>query len=58
MLEIQKEGLESDLLTLFGNSKNKIHTEIGELVTIKKAVINNLVSSPVVDPNGVKITND
>ncbi len=57
-LEIQKAGLESDLLTLFGNSKNRIHTEIGDLVTIKKAVINNLVSSPVVDPNGVKITND
>jgi hypothetical protein len=57
-LEIQKAGLESDLLTLFGNSKNRVHSEIGDLVTIKQVVINNLVSSPIVDPNGVRITNE
>jgi hypothetical protein len=57
-LETQKAGLESDLLTLIGNSKNRVHSEIGEVVTIRQAVINNLVSSPIVDPNGVRLTNE
>lgn len=56
-LETKKAGLESDLLTLLGNSKNRVYSEIGDVVTIKKAVINNLVSLPIVDPNGVRITN-
>ncbi|MRX73539.1 hypothetical protein GJU40_15450 [Bacillus lacus] len=54
-LEIQKAGLESDLLSLFGSYKHRVHSEIGNVVTVKKVVMNNLASSPVVDPNGVKI---
>ncbi|MED3550258.1 hypothetical protein [Cytobacillus praedii] len=56
-LETKKAGLESDLLTLFGKSMNRVYSEIGDVVTIKEAVINNLISSPIVDPNGVRITN-
>jgi hypothetical protein len=57
-LETQKAGLESDLLTLLGNSKCRISSEVGNVVTIKQVVINNCVSSPIVDPNGVRITNE
>lgn len=57
-LETKKAGLESDLIILFGKSKNRVHSEIGDVVTIKQAVINNLISSPIVDPNGVRITNE
>ncbi|KYD02680.1 hypothetical protein MXL46_17700 [Heyndrickxia sporothermodurans] len=57
-LETKKAGLESDLLTLFGTSKNRVYSEIGDVVTIKQAIINNLISSPIVDPNGVRIINE
>lgn len=57
-LETKKAGLDSDLLTLFGNSKSEVLSEIGDIVTIKQAVIYNFVSSPNVDPNGVRIINE
>ena len=53
-----KGGLESDLFSLFGNSAFNISSEVGDVVTIKKAVIKNLNTSPIVDPNGVEITSD
>jgi len=52
----KKAGLESDLFSLFGNSAYNVRSEVGNVVTIKQAVINNLNSSPIVDPNGVEIT--
>ena len=55
-LTTKKAGLESDLFYLFGNCANNISSEVGDVVTIKQAVINNLISSPIVDPNGVEIT--
>jgi hypothetical protein len=57
-LTTKKAGLESDLFSLFGNSAYNISTEVGDEVTIKQAVIKNLISSSVVDPNGVEITSD
>ncbi|MBL5769351.1 hypothetical protein B5V88_11840 [Heyndrickxia sporothermodurans] len=33
-LETKKAGLESDLLTLFGTSKNRVYSEIGDVVTM------------------------
>ncbi len=57
-LVTKKAGLEKDLFTLFGNSTYNINSEVGDVVTIKQAVIKNLVSSPIVDPNGVEITSD
>ncbi|MFZ3590549.1 hypothetical protein ACOI1C_15175 [Bacillus sp. DJP31] len=57
-LVIKKAGLENNLFTLFGNSTYNISSEVGDVVTIKQAVIKNLVSSPIVDPNGVEIRSD
>jgi len=57
-LATKKAGLESDLFALFGNSSYNISSEVGDVVTIKQAVIKSLVSSPIVDPNGVEITSD
>ncbi|PLS18037.1 hypothetical protein CVD28_10200 [Bacillus sp. M6-12] len=57
-LKTKKPGLESDLFPLFGNSAYNISSEVGDVVTIKQAVIKNLISSSIVDPNGVEITSD
>ncbi|MED1469279.1 hypothetical protein [Bacillus salipaludis] len=57
-LTTKKAGLESDLFFLFGNSAYNISSEVGDVVTIKQAVIKNLISSPIVDTNGVEITSD
>lgn len=57
-LTTKKAGLESDLSSLFGNSAYNISSEIGDVVTIKQAVIKNLISSPIIDPNGLEITSD
>jgi hypothetical protein len=57
-LAIKKAGIESDLFTLFGNSSYNISSEVEDVVTIKQAVVKNLVSVPIVDPNGVEITSD
>ncbi len=57
-LAIKKAGIESDLFTLFGNSSYNISSEVEDVVTIKQAVVKSLVSLPIVDPNGVKITSD
>ncbi|ULT59413.1 hypothetical protein L1999_13160 [Neobacillus drentensis] len=54
-LTTKKAGLESDLYSIFGNSASNISSEVGEVVTIKQVVIKNLISSPIVDPNGVEI---
>lgn len=56
-LEIMKKGLEGDLSILFGKPVNSIKSIIGETVTIREAVIKDLSSNPLVDPNGVKILN-
>ncbi|MGD6845610.1 hypothetical protein ACQCVH_24300 [Bacillus infantis] len=57
-LATKKAGIESDLFTLFGNTSYNISSEVEEVVTIKQAVVKSLVSSPIVDPNGVEITSD
>jgi len=57
-LTTKKAGLESDLFSLFGNSAYNISSEVGDVVTIQQAVIKNLISSPIADPNGVEITSD
>lgn len=57
-LTTKKAGLESDLFSLFGNSTYNISSEVGDVVTIKQAEIKTLISSPIVDPNGVEITSD
>lgn len=57
-LTTKKVGLESDLFSLFGNSAYNISSKVGDMITIKQAVIKHLISSPIVDPNGVEITSD
>lgn len=56
-MEIKKDGLDQDLINLFGKRIKTIMTKIGDKVTIKEATIKELVSSNIVDPNGVKILN-
>jgi hypothetical protein len=56
-LETKKNGLENDLSVLFGSFFNNIYSVIGDAVTIKEAVIKGISSSPLVDPNGVIISN-
>ncbi len=43
---------------MFGNSAYYMSSEVGDVVTIKQAVIKNLISSPIEDPNCVEITSD
>ena len=56
-LETKKLGLENDLAMLFGHCVNHISSVVGSAVTIKEAEIKGLLSSYLVDPNGVKILN-
>ena len=53
-LETKTQGLENDLLTLFGEPVTSIHSVAGDSVTIKEAVIEGLSLDGLFDPNGVK----
>jgi hypothetical protein len=51
----KEKGLENDLSILFEEPVNNIVSQVGDKVTIKEAVIKGLLSSNIVDPNGVRI---
>ncbi len=53
----KREGLERDLSTLFHKQMDHIVSEAGDAVTIKETVIKGLLSTDIVDPNGVRIFN-
>ncbi|WP_419883219.1 hypothetical protein ACN6MY_06400 [Peribacillus sp. B-H-3] len=57
-LETRMKGLENDLSNLFGKPVENIISEIGHTVTIKEAVLEGILSSNIVDPNGVRILNN
>ncbi|MFD0048604.1 hypothetical protein ACFVHQ_04615 [Actinomycetes bacterium NPDC127524] len=54
-LETRMKGLEIDLSNLFGKPVDNIISEFGHTVTIKEAVLEGILSSNIVDPNGVRI---
>lgn len=51
----KKTGLEDDLSFLFNQSISKIISLVDDAVTIREIVIDGLLSSNTVDPNGVRI---
>ncbi|WP_256212927.1 hypothetical protein [Bacillus sp. OV322] len=57
-LETRMKGLENDLSNLFGKPVDNIISEFGHTVTIKEAVLEGILSSNIVDPNGVRILNN
>jgi hypothetical protein len=58
MLETKIKGVDKDLSFLFSRPINNIISRVGEEVTIKEAVIKGFSSSNIVDPNGVRISNE
>ncbi|MDR7072439.1 hypothetical protein [Fictibacillus barbaricus] len=50
-------GLQNDLSTLFNTPVKNISSIAGEEVTIKQGIIKGILSTDVVDPNGVRIFN-
>ncbi len=52
------EGLDRDLSNLFNKPIDNIISEVGNEVTIKGVVIKGLLSTEIVDPNGVRIFNN
>ncbi|OIK11785.1 hypothetical protein [Bacillus sp. MUM 13] len=54
-LGTRMEGLEVDLSNLFGKPVENIISEFGHTVTIKEAVFEGILSSNIIDPNGVRI---
>ncbi|MCM3413240.1 hypothetical protein [Metabacillus litoralis] len=57
-LETKMKGLNNDLSILFNKPINSIISEVGDEVTIKEALIKGFLSSNIVDPNGVRISNN
>jgi hypothetical protein len=50
-------GLENDLSILFGKPVINLSSVAGEKVTIKQGIIKGMLSTDMVDPNGVRILN-
>lgn len=57
-LETKMKGLNNDLFFLFNKPINSIISGVGDEVTIKEALIKGFLSSNIVDPNGVRISNN
>ncbi|MEH7097992.1 hypothetical protein [Neobacillus vireti] len=49
------QGLDKNLSSLFNKPIDNIISEVGDEVTIKEAVIKGLLSSNIIDPNGVRV---
>lgn len=54
-LTVKKEGLKEDLASLFNEFPAQIRTDLGNRVTLTKALIKGVPSSYKIDPNGVQL---